>query len=148
VDVAPYAYEAHHGSVFEMLDHIAPENYQTRLDIENEIRRFIKVESTVQFMSKNVGRNPETLRFEWKFNYPVLRREYPYLIERIPKKGYPGSVLFIGGAKSDYISKETVGLVYELYPKFELEYVTNAGHWVHADNPNEFFEKISQFLEK
>ena len=99
-------------------------------------------------MSKNIRRNEHTMKFEWKFNLPVLQREYEYLIRCVPSKGYDGPTLFIGGERSQYISKETSGLIFELYPNFELEYVSNAGHWVHADNPSEFYQKVSDFLEK
>ncbi|MFY7862027.1 MAG: hypothetical protein ACOVP5_07340, partial [Chitinophagales bacterium] len=79
---------------------------------------------------------------------PVLLREYEYLITRIPRQGYQGNVLFIGGDRSNYISKETSGRIFDLYPNFELEYVSDAGHWVHADNPIEFYKKVNDFLNK
>ena len=148
VDVAPFAYSPHHGEVFDMLRVLDLKKYSTRLEIESEIRQRLREETVIQFMMKNVRRNDQELFFEWKFNLTVLDRDYLYLIQYIPAKGYNGKTLFIGGEQSKYITKETSIHIFELYPNAELEFVTNAGHWVHADNPEEFYRKINLFLNK
>lgn len=148
VDVAPYAYDPHHNDVFEMMENMVPSHYDSRAEIEKALGEYFHQESLVQFMSKNIRRNDSTMKFEWKFNLPILEKEYEYLITSVPQKGFAGPTLFIGGERSKYISKETSGLIFELYPNFELEYVSNAGHWVHADNPTEFYQKVSDFLLK
>ena len=148
VDVAPYEYSPHHSEVFNMLDKLEINSYSSRQDIEMAIRDDLKDEGVVQFISKNVRRNEYTHHFEWKFNYPVLRREYEYLITRIPSQGFNGNVLFIGGDRSNYINKETSGRIFDLYPNFELEYVSDSGHWVHVDNPTEFYNKVNDFINK
>jgi pimeloyl-ACP methyl ester carboxylesterase len=56
--------------------------------------------------------------------------------------------LFIGGEESKYITKETSLYLFDLYPKAVLEYVANAGHWVHADNPSEFYDKVTSFINQ
>jgi pimeloyl-ACP methyl ester carboxylesterase len=148
VDVAPYAYPPHHGKVFEMLRSLDLKKFSSRLEIETEVRKQINEEDVIQFMLKNIKRNEIELFFEWKFNATVLDRDYLYLIQYIPKKGFNGRTLFIGGDQSNYISKESSIHIFDLYPNAELEYVTNAGHWVHADNPEEFYTKVSLFLNE
>jgi pimeloyl-ACP methyl ester carboxylesterase len=32
------------------------------------------------------------------------------------------------------------------FPKAGLETIDNAGHWLHAENPNQFFEKSIVFF--
>lgn len=145
-DVAPYQYSPHHRDVFEMLDAIDLTLYSSRQEIDIAIRQFIDKDSIVQFMNKNIRRDEDTLEFKWKFNLPVLKRNYAYLIERIPPKMYAGKTLFIAGQSSDYITKETSIHIPDLFPNYELEIVSNAGHWLHADNPIDFYEKINRFL--
>jgi esterase len=146
VDVAPYRYEAHHHEVFYMLEQVIPSSYASRLDIENEIKKYIASEGVAQFMGKNIRRNETSLAFEWKFNLEVLKKEYQTLIQYIPHQGFDGEVLFVGGENSAYISVEKSENIARLYPKYELTYIANAGHWVHADNPREFYATIMQFL--
>lgn len=148
VDVAPYAYNPHHNDVFTMLESVVPSSFESRQRIEEAIRNYNLGEDVVQFMSKNIRRNENTHIFEWKFNLKILKKQYEYLITRIPSKGFHGPVLFIAGERSHYISKETSQLIFDLYPNFELEIVSKAGHWVHADNPDEFSNKIIHFITK
>jgi esterase len=148
VDVAPYPYSPHHTEVFDMLQAINLKSFSTRVDIEQEVRNRLENEGVIQFMMKNVRRNESRLDFEWKFNLKVLARDYLYLIQRIPSVGFKGRTLFIGGEESKYITKETSLHLFDLYPHAVLEYVSNAGHWVHADNPSEFYEKVTSFIDQ
>lgn len=148
VDVAPYTYPPHHQDVFEMLRAIDLKQYTSRQDIESEVRLYLNDENVIQFVMKNIKRNEVDLYFEWKFNSTVLDRDYLYLIQYISTKGYNGWTLFIGGEQSKYITKETSIHIFDLYPKAELEFVSNAGHWVHADNPDEFYNKVNLFIDK
>lgn len=145
-DVAPYEYSPHHNDVFYMLEKVDLHMCESRHDTETQIRRYLDKNSIVQFMSKNITRNEETMKFEWKFNLPILKENYPYLIQRIPQKGFKGSVLFIGGEESKYISHSTSELIPDLYPNYELEFIRDAGHWLHADKPTEFYETVSKFI--
>jgi pimeloyl-ACP methyl ester carboxylesterase len=148
VDVAPYPYPPHHTEVFDMLQAIDLSSLSSRVEIEKEVRNRIDNESVIQFMMKNIRRNEISLTFEWKFNLSVLSRDYLYLIQRLPSQGFNGHTLFIGGEESKYITKETSLYLFDLYPKAVLEYVANAGHWVHADNPSEFYDKVTSFINQ
>lgn len=148
VDVAPYAYTPHHSDVFEMIKTTDLSKFTSRQEIETEIKKYLHQEDVVQFMMKNIRRNGENLLFEWKFNAKVLDRDYLSLIQYIPHKGFNGPTLFIGGERSKYISKETSIHIFELYPEAKFEFVSNAGHWVHADNPTEFYNLVTQFITK
>jgi len=147
-DVAPYPYPPHHTEVFDMLQAIDLSSLSSRVEIEKEVRNRIDSESVIQFMMKNIRRNEISLTFEWKFNLSVLSRDYLYLIQRLPSQGFNGHTLFIGGEESKYITKETSLYLFDLYPKAVLEYVANAGHWVHADNPSEFYDKVTSFINQ
>jgi pimeloyl-ACP methyl ester carboxylesterase len=148
VDVAPYPYPPHHTEVFDMLQAIDLSSLSSRVEIEKEVRNRIDNESVIQFMMKNIRRNEISLTFEWKFNLSVLSRDYLYLIQRLPSQGFNGHTLFIGGEESKYITKETSLYLFDLYPTAVLEYVANAGHWVHADNPSEFYDKVTSFINQ
>lgn len=147
VDVAPYKYPPHHADIFVMIKGTNLAAYTNRNDIENAIRSYIHEEGVVQFMMKNIRRNEQSMKFEWKFNWQVLYRDYLEIIQYMPQKGFAGKTIFIGGEQSKYITKETSLHIFDLYPKAELEFISNAGHWVHADNPDEFYHKVNQFID-
>ena len=57
---------------------------------------------------------------------------------------YPDKVLFLGGENSTYIKAESV---YSLFPKAEIKTIENAGHWLHAEQPEAFCEAVKDFLK-
>lgn len=147
-DVAPYQYDAHHKEVFEVLDSMNFGQFTNRSEIEHFIvSKLPNDRATAQFILKNIKRNEETLRFEFKFNLKTLKSSYNYLIERIAPKGFEGKTLFLAGEHSDYITANTSSLLFELYPNAEIEIIPNAGHWIHADNPEAVYEKVLNFVK-
>ena len=57
-----------------------------------------------------------------------------------------GPTLFVRGEHSDYIRPEYWPLIEALFPRARLATVPNAGHWIHAENPNGFLAVIEAFL--
>jgi pimeloyl-ACP methyl ester carboxylesterase len=55
--------------------------------------------------------------------------------------------LFIRGEKSDYILDSEVENLGKYFTDFQLMSISNAGHWVQAENPVEFQEKTLFFLK-
>ena len=146
-DVAPFAYEPKHNEIFEILSSIQFEKYENRKDIEQYILSKMPNDfATAQFILKNIKRNDESMAFEFKFNLNVLKRSYQNIISYVPNKGYKENVLFLAGEKSDYISSSTTIHLFDLYPNAEIEIIKNAGHWIHAENPSEVYEKVKEFI--
>jgi pimeloyl-ACP methyl ester carboxylesterase len=55
--------------------------------------------------------------------------------------------LFIRGGKSNYINAEDEPLMRELFPQSEITTIAGAGHWIHADQPEEFLNLVLDFLQ-
>ena len=59
---------------------------------------------------------------------------------------YDGPALFIRGDRSEYILPNDYPEIKKHFPKAVIETVDNAGHWLHAENPKQFFEKTLHFM--
>lgn len=57
------------------------------------------------------------------------------------------SGLILRGAKSDYLSRETVEAVCTRNPNVDMYEVPDAGHYVHDDNPEDFMRIVEAFLD-
>ena len=55
--------------------------------------------------------------------------------------------LEISGENSNYILPEYGAEIAAKFPNYELEEISNAGHWVHAEAPEEFSRAVEDFLE-
>ncbi len=99
-----------------------------------------------QFLLKSLDRRPDK-GFAWKFNIEVLNRDYANILEGIAAQ-YPVEVptLFIRGGQSDYVKDADLPEIKEMFPEMQLETIAEAGHWLHAAQPKEFFEKTMAFL--
>jgi pimeloyl-ACP methyl ester carboxylesterase len=60
---------------------------------------------------------------------------------------YKGKTLFIKGEKSDYIDYSNSKVLINFFPNHKIVEVLNAGHWVHAENLNDFIKEIEIFLK-
>lgn len=148
-DVAPVYYEDRHSQIFKAILSVDLSKAESREEVENHIRKNLKNEdaATIQFILKGLYRDEEN-KFEWRFNAPVLWKKYQAISDEVSGTPFLGKSLFIKGQKSNYISAESYAEIMRLFPNNELEEIENAGHWVHAANPNRFIEIVENFLAK
>jgi len=62
------------------------------------------------------------------------------------ERQWDGKTLFIKGTKSSYINKNNIPVAQQFFPNMRLEYL-DAGHWVHAERPNEFKQLVTDFIQ-
>ncbi|RIH66806.1 alpha/beta fold hydrolase [Mariniphaga sediminis] len=118
-------------------------------DVDDLLSEKIDDERIRKFLLKNVAKDKKTKQYNWRLNVDVL---YDYLDEiisgvnrqwfedRIPITSYP--VIFIRGLRSNYIMDEDIPLIKEIYPEASIVDIPGAGHWLHAEKPNEFMEAV------
>jgi len=82
-------------------------------------------------------------------NLDVICREANNVGESLNLKGsFPKPTLFIKGGNSNYITKDDELLIDSLFTDSTVVTVDNSGHWVHAEQPEDFLNKVLQFLEQ
>lgn len=86
-------------------------------------------------------------RFRWRVNLDSVINNMPELGD-FPEfnQQFTNPTLFIGGQNSDYILSSDIPRIKELFPKADVKHIENAGHWVHAENPQEFLKVTKAFL--
>nr|XP_008122836.1 PREDICTED: protein ABHD11 [Anolis carolinensis] len=115
--------------------------------VQEQLRKDIQDLSVLRFLLTNLVSAEG--RVVWRVNLDAVSRHLDGLT-RLPafEAPYSGPVLFLGGAKSPYISSEDFPEIERLFPEAEIEYVPDAGHWVHADQPQHFVDAVCRFLEQ
>jgi esterase len=147
VDMAPKIYPPHHKTVIKAINALDPATCKSREDAEQVLRQYIQDdEATIQFLLKNISRTPEG-NFEWKANMPGIIAAYDALMQDIAAMHpYLGPTLFVKGEFSNYVSEDDMPVIRQLFPAASLVEITGAGHWIHADKPEEFVAEIHRFL--
>ncbi len=59
---------------------------------------------------------------------------------------YEGPTLFVAGANSNYIKPQHRPVIRSLFPRARFVTLKNAGHWLHADNPDGFVAVVEACL--
>lgn len=144
VDMGIKGYPVTHGSILKGLKAIDPTQISSRREADEILAQYEPHPTVRQFLLKNLHRSSQT-SFNWKINVPVLADKLNEIIEALPNEEVMIETLFINGNMSDYIVEEDKNDILKVFPLANFYTVENAGHWVHAEAPEEFIEKVLEF---
>lgn len=147
-DIAPKVYEPHHDLVLKALNAVDFTEINTRKDAENIMNEYISDFGTKQFLLKNIyWKEDESKQMAWRFNLPVICKEYNNVSVNIPDGISRVDTLFVRGEKSNYVLDSDLPNIEKHFPNYKLTTIPNAGHWVHAEKPEEFFNSVLEFIQ-
>jgi esterase len=145
-DMAPRAYAPAYEKIFAALLALDLPKFQSRQQIEAALAPDIPNLVLRRFLLKNLGRNSDG-GFFWKINLRGIAENYSRLREPVSAPApFAKPALFLRGGKSNYINPEDEPLIHELFPQSEIQTIPEAGHWLHADQPEEFVKRVLKFL--
>jgi pimeloyl-ACP methyl ester carboxylesterase len=144
-DIAPRHYPIHHQRILEGLNALNLQTLQSRKEADDQLAAFIPELGIRQFLLKSLGRDANG--FAWKINLPVITEQ----IEEVGKaleEGtiFDGPTLFLGGANSSYIQQQDLPDINTHFPNSEWVSIPDAGHWLHAEQPEAVVKAIRRFL--
>jgi pimeloyl-ACP methyl ester carboxylesterase len=146
VDIAPKAYTGGHQEIFEAMLSLDLDAISSRDEAEAQLARRIQDEAVRLFLLKNMSRSSKG-GYQWKMNLPVIYEHYQEILSRIDgDTPFEGETLFVRGGRSNYIADSDMPDILRLFPSARLETIPTAGHWIHADAPDEFCEYLHHFL--
>lgn len=146
-DIGPKYYPPHHDQILKGLTALNFNLIKTRGAADNELQKYIRDTGTRQFLLKSLyWKDKDKLAF--RFNLEVLNEKMNGIGENIGVSDhYDGPTLFLKGEKSNYISLTELPEINRHFPQAYMETISNSGHWLHAENPDQFFEKSLNFLK-
>ena len=146
-DISPKYYPPHHQDVMAALNAVDFSTNPSRNEVQEAIEQHVKESGVVQFLMKNVHR-VTSQQLGFRFNLDAFNNDEEAIGEALKDSDvFNGSVLFLRGSNSNYITEADADLIKKHFPKAVIQTVSNAGHWLHADNPAEFFDKSIDFLK-
>ena len=82
-----------------------------------------------------------------RINLEVLKENVSEVGEALPIHAtYTKETLFLSGDKSEYIGVNDEALIKRHFPNSEIKTIANAGHWLHAENPKDFYDAVIDFV--
>lgn len=145
-DISPKFYPPHHEYILAALNAVNFSIHNSRKKVEDVLKLYIQDPGIIQFMLKNVyWKSKEELDF--RFNLPSLTTNNNEVGEALPSfTHFNEPTLFLRGENSNYITVEEEALIEAHFSKATIVTIKNAGHWLHAENPNQFYNEVIHFL--
>ena len=149
IDIGLHEYKRNleHLRLFKLMTSIALEKFKKREDIEKHLKNKIRNSQFRGLILKNLGQEKPGGKFFWRPNIKAIQKNYNKILEGInSSEVFEKPVLFIKGEKSDYLLPVDVKPIKKHFTNSEIITVANAGHWVHTENPEEFYFVVRKFL--
>lgn len=145
-DIAPKYYKPHHENILAALNAVNFSIQNSRKKVEELLSIYIQEPGIIQFLLKNVyWKTKEQLAF--RFNLTALTVHNSEVGEALQSfTHFDNPTLFLKGENSNYITKNDIPLIEAHFSKAKIVTITNAGHWLHAENPIQFYNEVIQFL--
>jgi pimeloyl-ACP methyl ester carboxylesterase len=144
VDIGIKQYPAHHQHIIQGMRAIDLPNIQLRSAAEEVLKIHIDSEGVRQFLLKNLYWKEKGV-LAWRMNIEVLERDMAGILMALPIQHVHLPTLFIRGALSYYILDTDTEELEDAFPDSAIVTIDNAGHWVHAEQPEEFIHTILAF---
>ena len=148
VDIAPKAYEPSQRYLLKAMRSLDLSRYKSFADVDAALAPEVSSGSLRQFLIKNLARD-EKGRLRWKLHLEAIDGNYDKLLRGLAaERSFNKPTLFIRGGRSNYIEDDDAPLIRQMFPQAEIVTLAEAGHWVHVDLPEEFFQTVVNFLNR
>jgi len=147
VDISPRMYQPHHNAILAGLNSIDFSVEKTRTLVDKKLSALIPDFGVRQFLLKNVFWK-EKGQLAFRFNLESLTANNVEVGEALPSfTVFEKETLFLKGEKSDYITVDEEPIIEAHFPNSKIVVIKNAGHWLHAENPKQFYAEVYQYLK-
>ncbi|KAK7063012.1 hypothetical protein SK128_006039 [Halocaridina rubra] len=121
---------------------------QARAYVDELLSTVVKEKGIRQFLLTNLVYTGT--EFTWRVNIDSIANNFNPHISTfdIPESSmFEGETAFISGSLSDYVRPVDEEAIQEIFPAATFHYIEGAGHWLHADKPQEFLDLVIPLLQ-
>jgi esterase len=168
LDIAPVAYsndEPHWKAVQDIVTVLAKIPVGpgvTRRDVDVQLRSAIPDPALRAFCLTNF----DATQGEWKIHIQAICAQLDEIAsfdiaplnsngnsleeeqQQSPTHQYPGDAFFIHGGQSRFVRHAYIPAIQSYFPNHMLTTVRGAGHWIHAEKPEDTIALLKRFLER
>lgn len=148
-DIAPVPHEHSHLGYIAAMKALDLERVRRRSEADPMLAEAIPEAPLRAFLLQNLV--IEDGRARWRVNLDALEASMEALLDfpgDLPEPAYRGPAFFLYGGRSPYVPPETHPRIRALFPGAEIEALDGAGHFLHAEEPEAFREKVAGWLAR
>ncbi len=144
-DIGPKYYPVHHQAILDGLSAVDFDAVSRRGEIDDILKDYVPELGTRQFLLKNVYWK-EKGKLGYRFNLESIKSNIENVGEDLTFEDYSGPTLFVRGGNSDYITDFDWPDIRHQFADADMETIEDAGHWLHADQPEAFTKVVVNYL--
>jgi esterase len=144
-DIAPVSYPPHFRDIAAAMQALPLTPGLTRAEANAALEAAAPDPAIRGFLLQN-------LRFAdppaWRIGLDEIAAGLPAIESWAAAGTYEGPTLVLRGERSDYVMPEHRPLFRALFPQARFATLRDAGHWLHADNPEGFLATVQAFFAR
>jgi esterase len=147
VDISPRqsAEDSSHLAIFKALLAVDLSRYTRRSEVNELLSELLPDKAVRQFLLMNLSQ--EDGHLIWRINLQALHDNYVHFGAAVGEyTKVENMTCFIRGGRSGYIQTVDEALIANQFLNSEIFTIEQVGHWVHAEAPQQFLEKVTDFL--
>lgn len=147
LDVAPVRYDSGFGPYIEAMQSVPLARIRERREAERYLADAVASPAVRMFLMHNLVRDGDG--FRWRLNLDALAHNLDALagFPDLPADlRYHGPTTFLRGDRSNYLQPEHEPGIRARFPDARMHTVSDAGHWIHADQPARVIAEIGHWL--
>ena len=142
-DIAPVAYPPRYRAISEAMLSLPLRADLTRAGADRWLSEAVPDPAVRSFLLSNLRFGTNSA---WRIGLPEIAAALPEIEGWSAGGLYEGPTLVLRGERSDYVLPEHRALFRALFPKARFASLRDAGHWLHADQPEAFIRTLNSFL--
>ena len=145
-DISPRYYPVHHDAILKGLSNLDFSKIKSRGTADKKLSQYVSDKGTRMFLLKNLYWI-EKGKLALRMNLDALKSNVSEVGEALPARArFQKPTLFLRGDKSEYVMPSDEMLIKQHFPMAEINTISDAGHWLHAENPDEFYGAVMAFV--
>ena len=145
-DIGIKSYPMHHDQIIKGLKNIDLSVIQKRSEALESLHEYVKEVGIQQFLLKNLYWLEKGV-LGWRMNLDVIIDNIHEILKEISIQSNTTETLFLRGELSNYIEKEDYTKIEKALPNSTIKTISDSGHWLHAENPLDFYKAVINFIE-
>ena len=146
-DISPRYYPVHHDAILNGLNQLDFDVLKSRSQADKALSAYIKEPAIRMFLLKNLYWI-EKGRLALRLNLKALIDNVSEVGEALPSHAtFSKDTLFLRGEYSEYIGSSDEAIIQRHFPKAQIITISKSGHWLHAENPKEFYNAVMTFTK-
>jgi len=120
----------------------------SRSEVQRRLQQAVPDDRVVPFLMQNLVAHND--HFDWRLNLLGISLAMPQLCAfptSLLGMRFDGPVAVIAGKNSDYVGRSGRAAFRPMFNRAEVEFIDDAGHWVHADQPAAFVVSVRRGLQ-